>query len=232
MGIDDSASNSESNLSSLLYGIAHTLRNPLFGISATLDAFESRHGNQEEFVQYFNVIRSEIDRMTTLVQMLSDYGRSVEPNPTECNVEKLIDKSIRSCIPFAQKARVSIEKRLYHDSPSIVVDESRILMALCHVIQNAIEHTPTGGVVTFLVEDSRDSSGNYMSCTICDTGPGFRPEDLARAFEPFFSRNSRKIGLGLTIARRIILEHEGEIDISNLPDGGAEVTIKLPLSKN
>ncbi len=222
----------DSELSALLGGVAHTLRNPLFGISATLDAFETRHGDNADFDKYFTVLRTELDRVTALIQALSDYGRPAELNPTRQDAGSIVNKAIQSCISLAQKSQVNIEKHMPPNLSPMLVDEIWIIKALEQVIRNAIEHTPPEKTVSVAVSEENQAEKSYLVCMVSDPGPGFNEGDIEKAFDPFFSRNSRKFGLGLTIAQRLVRAHKGEITLQNQPPGGALVTIRLPLQEN
>ena len=72
--------------------------------------------------------------------------------------------------------------------------------------------------------------GRRVEFILRDNGPGFPPATLPRAFEPYVTTKARGTGLGLAIVKKIIDEHRGEITLSNLPEGGAEVRIRLPLA--
>ena len=65
---------------------------------------------------------------------------------------------------------------------------------------------------------------------MADAGPGFPPEIIARVFEPYVTTKAKGTGLGLAIVKKIVDEHHGNIDITNRPQGGAQVSIRLPLS--
>jgi nitrogen fixation/metabolism regulation signal transduction histidine kinase len=74
-------------------------------------------------------------------------------------------------------------------------------------------------------------AGTRARLLIADNGPGFPVELLPRIFEPYVTTKARGTGLGLPIVKKIVEEHQGSIEISNAPDGGARIDIRLPLVK-
>jgi nitrogen fixation/metabolism regulation signal transduction histidine kinase len=78
---------------------------------------------------------------------------------------------------------------------------------------------------------STERVGNVAKLMIADNGPGFPVELLPRIFEPYVTTKARGTGLGLPIVKKIIDEHQGSIEISNAPEGGARIDIRLPLVK-
>lgn len=113
---------------------------------------------------------------------------------------------------------------------SLTLDGTRILQLLQNLVENAIQHAPQGSRVRLLLgQEVRDGLPTAL-LEVTDEGPGFRAEDLARVFEPFFTRRQGGTGLGLAIASRIVAEHAGEIEAANQPGGGARLTVHLPLT--
>ena len=97
-----------------------------------------------------------------------------------------------------------------------------------NLIDNAIQHSPRGGKVQVTVRQVERSGRALVEARVEDGGSGFRPGDLERVFEPFFTRRDAGTGLGLSIVHRIIDEHSGTIEAANRPEGGAVITLKLP----
>ena len=109
-------------------------------------------------------------------------------------------------------------------TPAVMKANRRyLLMAVSHLIGNAIEATPEGGSITV----STAAEDNSVSLTVRDTGEGISKENLARIFEPFFSTR-RRIGLGLTFVRQIVDEHMGEVGVVSVPGEGTTITLTVP----
>jgi len=97
-----------------------------------------------------------------------------------------------------------------------------------NLIDNAIQHSPRGGKVRVRVRQTERSGRPLVEARVEDSGNGFRPDDLDRVFEPFFTRREGGTGLGLSIVHRILDEHSGTIEAANRPEGGAVITLRLP----
>jgi signal transduction histidine kinase len=95
-----------------------------------------------------------------------------------------------------------------------------------NLVENAVQHSPRGGAVEVEVAAEEE----WIVCAVRDGGPGFREGDLERLFEPFFSRRIGGTGLGLSIVQRIVDEHRGRIAAANRPEGGAVLTLRLPVA--
>ncbi|HEY3355519.1 MAG TPA: ATP-binding protein [Polyangia bacterium] len=243
-------------LGALVAGVAHEVRDPLFGISATLDAFEARFGAAGEHAAYLHALREELGRLKGLMQDLLDYGHAGTVTRTPGAVEEVLAQAVRHLAPAAAAAGVTLRcEVLGGPLAPVLLDGQRLRQAIENLVTNAIQHAPPGTAVAIearpgTVEDARAApdtpafwrlaleapaapagpatEGRWIVCTVADAGPGFRPEDLPRVFEPFFTRRRGGTGMGLSIVERVVEAHGGYVTAALRPGGGALVTVRLP----
>jgi PAS domain S-box-containing protein len=220
-----------SSLGSLLAAVAHEVRNPLFGITATLDAMRARYRGTEGFERYFEVLRQELQRLKSVMSDLLDFGRPPAVDLRLEPIDGVLEEAVEQCAQLAAERGVELVVRPAPRVVRVLMDRARLIRLFRNLIENAIFHSPAAATVD--VEAQRapavsSSRPRMVECRILDRGTGFDPRDLPRVFEPFFTRRREGIGLGLAIARRIAEDHGGRISASNREGGGAEVVVELP----
>jgi PAS domain S-box-containing protein len=223
-------SNIMSLLGSVVAGVAHEVRNPLFGISSILDAFETRFSDRTEYSRYTNVLREEIGRLTLLMEELLEYGRPFRGDVYPVSLEEMVNRSIRACLPAAEAGNVRLESKVSDGLPRIMVDRRRLSRVFINLIENAIQHSNSGSVVTIEADQISEGDQDWIECAIKDLGPGIQPENLPKIFEPFFSTRRGGTGLGLAIAQKTMEEHGGKLLARNNPEGGASMVARFPVS--
>ncbi|WP_375759028.1 ATP-binding protein [Corallococcus exercitus] len=215
-------------MGAIVAGVAHEVRNPLFSISAVVDAVEATYGTQPELKPYLDVLRGEVRRLTHLTQELFEYGRPTRGEWTDGAVGPVVAEALSACALTGDKASVKLTRELPDALPPVRMDSRRLFHVFRNVVENAVQHSPQGATVHVTAEAVEEAGRPWVRCTVHDGGPGFKSEDLPHVFEPFFSKRRGGTGLGLSIVQRILEEHQGRIRLSNHPQGGAEVTILLP----
>jgi len=215
-------------LGSLVAGVAHEVRNPLFGISSILDAFETRFKDRTEYLRYTDVLRDEVGRLTVLMEELLEYGKPFRGELFLVSMEEMVSRSIRACLPAAEVAQVTLVSDVEEALPKIRIDRRRLSKVFVNLIENAIQHSPRASVVTVEARRLNDGGHDWVQCSIKDTGPGVLEEDIPKIFEPFFSKRRGGTGLGLAIAHRIMQEHGGKLIAGNNPNGGACMIARFP----
>jgi PAS domain S-box-containing protein len=217
-----------SAMGSLVAGVAHEVRNPLFSISATVDAFDSELGDAHPYGEYTNLLRSQVARLTQLTSDLLDYGKPRALKPTAVHPRDLVRRAIRACAVLARQHDVKVTDDVSADLPQLELDAGRMEQVLENLIANAIHHSPPGGCVRAtarLVEDRE------VELLVEDEGEGVALPDLPKLFEPFFSRRRGGTGLGLSLVQRIVEAHGGRVVAANRAQGGAVFTVKLAVRR-
>jgi PAS domain S-box-containing protein len=216
-----------STIGSLVAGVAHEVRNPLFGIAATLDAFEAEFGVSDAMDEYMTTLRNDVSRLTRLMNDLLEYGRPQGIVPHMQSIEPVIAEALRVCALRARERQIEIRQRVESPLPRVAIDADRMLQVLKNVVENAIEFSRAGEAVVLDAHADRNGASTLV-CSIIDSGPGFRVEDIPHVFEPFFTRRRGGSGLGLAIAQKIVADHSGQITASNAAAGGARIEIRIP----
>src|SRR6185295_16511623 len=220
-------SESMAAMGGLVAGVAHEVRNPLFSISATVDALEADLRDRADFMDLARLLRSQVVRLTQLTRDLLDYGKpsalSLGPVPPGDPVKV----AMRTCTPLARTKEVELAARVAPGLPALALDAGRMEQVLENLLANAIHYAPRGSSVQLTVELLEGQRA--IAFRVEDEGSGIAPADLERMFEPFFSRRQGGTGLGLPIVHRIVDAHGGVVRAANRPTGGAVFTVTLPV---
>jgi len=211
-----------SAVGALVSGVAHEVRNPLFGISATIDAFEATF-EDAQFTRYTVALRENVARLNELMKDLLEYGRPSQPTLTAGPLAPVVLRAHSAMGALATQANVTIDIQLANTLPPVRRDASRVQQVFENLFKNAIQHSD--GESTVEVRGRFDHARKAVVITVEDRGSGFREEDLPRLFEPFFTRRHGGTGLGLSLVQRILEDHGATIDVRNRDGGGASVTV-------
>jgi signal transduction histidine kinase len=211
----------------LVAGVAHEVRNPLFGISATLDAFETKFGQKPEYQNYLIVLRDEAERLNSLMRELLEYGKPHSVQLSKESLAETVARAVENSRAQAERLGVRVENLIENGMAQVMIDSERMVQVFQNLIDNAIQHSPRGSVVRIEARETGNDGDLWIECMISDSGPGFRAEDLPNIFKPFFTRRRGGTGLGLSIVQRIMEEHRGGIFLGNREEGGAVVQVRL-----
>lgn len=215
-------------LGAIVGAVAHEVRNPLFALAGTVDLIELAHGDRPELRVHLERLREQIDRVSALMRDLLEYGRPAAIEPTPTPLVSLIGRAVDWCSALARRRDVALRVSLPEPLPPILTAGDRLAQAFHNLLDNAIRHSPDHGVVSITAAPSQRAGLPRVEVVVSDSGTGMSQEELAHAFEPFFSHRRGGTGLGLPIAMRIVEEHAGTIALSNAAGGGTMVTVSLP----
>jgi signal transduction histidine kinase len=202
-------------------GVAHEIRNPLFGISSVSQIFERELQNPAHR-ELAGALLAETKRLNQLVEELLIYGRPMKLMPEWCDLTKLWEEVVEMHQHEIGKKGIRIGSDLDIGHTLALLDVNQIRQVCLNLLRNAIDATPAGGEIAIkLLLDDRD-----IIFKIIDTGVGISAANLDKVFDLFFTTKSRGTGLGLGICRKIVEDHGGEISIESRK--GTAVTVKLP----
>jgi signal transduction histidine kinase len=211
-------------LGELVAGVAHEVRNPIFGMGLTVDALQGMLPDQPEFAELAGVLRTWLDRLNRLMENLLEYGKTWSLDLRYGRLDEIVPGIVERCRQIAP--HVGIDLELEPGLP-MLMDANRLGHAVENLITNAVQHSrPESRVAVTAVK-----TGDTIECAVRDHGPGFDPFDLPKIFQPFFTRRRGGTGLGLSIVQRIVDEHGGTVGASNAADGGAIVTMRFPVHR-
>ncbi len=210
-------------------GVAHEIRNPLFGISSIGQIFE-RELQKPAHLELARALLSEARRLNKLVEGLLIYGRPMKLEPSWCDLMGLWKEVIAMHRDEIEKKSIKISGDLDIGHTLAYLDANQIRQVFLNLLRNAIDATSAGGeiMITVLLED------RYVIFKIVDTGTGIPAENIDKVFDLFFTTKPKGTGLGLAICKKIVEDHGGEILIESRQwdwleeRKGTTLTIKLP----
>jgi signal transduction histidine kinase len=211
-------------------GIAHEIRNPLVGIGSTtsllLDDTAPSDGRRADL----EVILQETKRLDRIVNQIIDYARPREIVALAFDMAQLVQEVTKVLDDIRIRKQVTIRLAVPAGLYTIQADRDQFKQVLLNVMQNAIEATSPGGLITVSVAQLAHGVEQGLEIAVTDQGSGISPAHLPHVFEPFFtSGKPRGTGLGLAICRNILDAHGGDITLESEVGNGTTVRVWCPL---
>lgn len=211
--------------------IAHAVRNPLSTISLNAELLsdevkKSQGLDTREAETLISSIMNEVQRVNDVVEEHLKFMRRSKAEYRSCDVNLLLDSLIKFLEKEASRKGISFVKELEGNLPDVKIEESRLRQIMLNIVRNSFEAMPRGGQIRIsTVKEKAD-----IEITIEDTGIGISRENLRRIFEPFFTTKDVGTGLGLYIARDMVMESGGGISCESKINKGTKVKIRLPFA--
>jgi signal transduction histidine kinase len=225
-------------MSSASRSLAHEFNNLLTGMLGNLELLERRAAKLSivAFDDYLSGARNSANRAIALTRRLEELtgGNSLEPKPI------LASTVISNMWPSVQAVTGNgITATIHHptDLWRITCDENSLKSALLEIIINARDAMPEGGALSVMMrnviagpENAFQPNTDYVAISIKDSGSGMAEDEVAHAFEPYFTRksNGSNLGLGLSIVFSFLKRVNGIIEIDSVRPGGSTITLYFP----
>ncbi|UCF31895.1 MAG: PAS domain-containing protein [bacterium] len=214
-------------LGRLVAGMAHEIRNPLNSIRGFSQHLQGRLEPGSSERRSADTIVREVDRLNRVITELLDFSRPREPIMEHMDLNQVVRSMAGLVEREATSQGVKCVDELDQDPVYINGDEDAVKQLLLNLFLNAIQAMPDGGVLTL----KSDSGRTWSTLTVGDTGTGIHEEDQEKIFDPFYTTKEGGIGLGLSIAHRIVLDHDGEIRVQSSHGRGTEFIVRFPAAR-
>lgn len=220
-----------SSLGRVAAGIAHEIRNPLSGINIYLGAVEKilrRSGETAQIHDILKQIKESSRNIETVIRRVMDFAKPGMPRFERIDINDPVQQAIGLCAVSLRKNSIRLSVDLAPEPLHCRADHNLMQRVVLNLVNNAAEamkHTENDKTihVTSMREDSQ-----AVVC-VSDNGPGVPEAMTDRVFDPFFTTKSDGTGIGLSLSRRIAMDHKGTLGLRQSQWGGAEFVLQLPL---
>ncbi len=217
--------------------VSHELRIPMTSIKGYTDLMLKGMAGDvtDQQSNFLSTIRSNVDRMATLVSDLSNISRietgRLKLDPEMIDLRRYVEEPLESLRPRIDEKGQTLELYIPEDLPQAYADPNRVMQVVTNLISNAWKYTPEGGWITVVARDD----GETVRIEVRDTGIGISEEDQAELFSQFFRsedpvvREEQGWGLGLNVTKRLVELMGGEIGVSSQLGKGSTFWFNLPV---
>ncbi|MBF0177497.1 MAG: PAS domain-containing protein [Magnetococcales bacterium] len=219
------------SLSTMVMTVAHEVKNPLAGIrgAAQLVELECQHSATREYTQ---LIRTEVDRITRLLDRLLGLAEDHPLQLQETNIHEILNHVLDLAEQNPPKPQRDYDPSL----PTLLGDRDALIQLFLNLVKNAQEAAGPRGTVRIhtrfahAIRMAQGRRGHHVVVEVLDNGPGIPEEMQNRIFLPFVTTRKHGTGLGLAIAQKIINDHDGLVEVESHP-GNTLFRVMLPMKK-
>ncbi|MCD6400286.1 hypothetical protein J7L85_05785, partial [candidate division WOR-3 bacterium] len=205
---------------------AHELRNPVAIIGGYAENIYRNAEFPDSLKSKMEIILKTVNRMEFIIQNLSDYIRIPQPQKNFVTINEILNRSLENLQIEITKKNISIEKNI-QDIGKIYADPLLIEQVFTNILRNSIDAIDRNGLIYINVYRKETK----ITVEFIDNGKGMTDEVMNTLFTPFHSGKREGLGLGLAVSKKIILLHNGKIDIKSKLGSGTTVSILFPVAE-
>ena len=215
-------------LGTLAAEIAHEIRNPLMVVRLLFDSLQLSEEADDHQEKDLSIIREKLKHLDQIAGRILDFGKSREAFRIQCPIGDIMSEAALLVRLKLEQSKVTLTMNELGSECLVFVDKGQIQQALLNLILNALGAMPDGGHLT--LETSVDQ-GKRIQILVKDTGTGIPDEFKSRIFDSFLTARSGGTGLGLTISKRILRAHDGDLELVESSSQGTVFRLSLPIVK-
>ena len=218
------------SLGEMAAGVAHEIRNPLGGIKMATSLLSAKDLDGSPLSQEMaRSIQAGIAEIEDIITSLLDFTREARLERGEYELLRVLDPVVESAIAEGRARGVRVGYGRVDREAVVVADGQKLRQVFANVVKNALEAVdPRGGGGR--VEVNLEAREDRITVEVVDDGVGITPEDREKIFLPFFTTKPSGTGLGMSIVKKIVDLHGGDIAIESAPGRGTSVRISLPVA--
>jgi signal transduction histidine kinase len=219
-------------------GVSHELRTPVAVVRSAAENLSSGVVSGDRVKRYGQMIEAEARRLGDMVERVLQYAGIESGFNTAARVPlspmEIIESAVDSALPLVGPAEVTVHREIAPDLPVVIGDATALRSAVQNLVANAVKYGGRDRWVGIRAQHVRERRRSEVRITVSDHGPGIPAADLPHIFEPFYrgadaiERQIQGHGLGLSLVRRIVVAHGGNVTVSTRPGAGTSFTITLP----
>lgn len=214
-------------LGELAAGLAHEIRNPLAGIAGVIEIVARDLPATSPAKAVVKDIRLEVAQINRILTDLLETARPRPPEMRSSDLNITVEHAVMLARQQVLSKPIQVQFQKMTSPLEVEHDSDQIHQVLLNLLLNAVQAIDGEGIV--LVE--LEQRGNHASISVSDTGRGIPANDLPNIFRPFYTTKGNGTGLGLSLARRIVQEHDGRIDVTSEVGTGSRFVVLVPLEQ-
>ncbi|MGO8985170.1 MAG: sensor histidine kinase [Terriglobales bacterium] len=211
-------------LGELAAGLAHEIRNPLAGIAGVIEIIGRDLPASSPARAVVKDVRLEVAQINRILTDLLETARPHPPQICRSNLNTTVEHAVMLARQQVLSKPIKIELQKASDLSEVEHDSDQIHQVLLNLLLNAVQAMDGAGTIRVDI----GSRGDCATVVVSDTGRGIAPQHLPNIFRPFFTTKGNGTGLGLSLARRIVEEHQGRIEVSSIVGKGSQFIVLLP----
>lgn len=205
-----------------LYMNVQLIKRDLEGRNAEVSI--ERRAQQRSIFNRIAMVEGEVQRVSDMLEEFVRYARLAPPRLADLDLNRVVGYVAEMLRDRAEQSRVRLELSMSEMPVMARADENKLIQVLVNLCTNAFHAMPEGGSLRLTTADR----GERVEIVVADTGVGIPEADLDNIFLPFFTSKASGLGFGLSIVRRVVEDHGGEITCKSRVGEGTEFTIRLP----
>lgn len=212
-------------LGELATGLAHEIRNPLAGIAGVIEIIGRDLPSTSPARAVVKDVRQEIAQINHIITDLLQTARPHPPEIRRSDLNTTVEHSVMLARQQALSKPIKIELKKNSTLPEVEHDSDQVHQVLLNLLLNSIQAIEGQGTITVEIAEQ----DGFAEIAVSDSGRGIAPEHLPNIFRPFYTTKGNGTGLGLSLAKRIVEEHDGRIDVESSVGTGTRFLVHLPI---